>query len=55
MDWRQVESLLEAVGYVVDEPNGKVRITVGTESEVITRPRHKDVDERLLVQLRRML
>jgi hypothetical protein len=55
VDWHQVLSLLEAVGTVVDEPNGKVRVTVGPESETLTRPRHKDVDEELLVRLRRML
>jgi hypothetical protein len=55
VEWRQVLSLLKAVGTVVEEPNGKLRVTVGPETEVITRPRHKDVDAQLLVDLRRML
>jgi len=55
VEWRQVVSLLEAVGTVVSEPNGKLRVTVGPESQVITRPRDKDVDKQLLVDLRRML
>ena len=55
VEWHQVLSLLEAVGTVVDEPNGKVRVTVGPESETFARPRHKDVDEELLTRLRRML
>jgi hypothetical protein len=55
VEWRQVLSLLEAVGAVVDEHNGKVRVTVGPESETITRPRDKDVEEELLVRLRRVL
>jgi hypothetical protein len=55
VDWHQVLSLLEAVGTVVDEPNGKVRVTVGSESETLTRPRNKDVDEEMLARLRRML
>jgi hypothetical protein len=55
VEWHEVLSLLEAVGTVVAEPNGKVRVTVGSESETLTRPRHKDVDEELLGRLRRML
>jgi hypothetical protein len=55
VEWRQVHSLLEAVGTVVEEPNGKLRVTVGQETEVITPPHDKDVDVQLLVDLRRML
>ncbi len=55
VEWRQVRSLLEAVGTVVTEKNGKLRVTVGLETEHITPPRGKDVDEQLLVNLRRML
>lgn len=55
VEWRQVRSLLEAVGTVVQEPNGKLRVTLGPETEVITPPRGKDVATQLLVDLRRML
>lgn len=55
MEWRQVRSLLEAIGTVVQEPNGKLRVTLGPETEVITPPLGKDVDMQLLVDLRRML
>lgn len=55
VEWRQVCSLLEAVGTVVQEPNGKLRVTLGPETEVITPPRGKDVDTQLLIDLRRML
>jgi hypothetical protein len=55
VEWRQVISLVEAVGSAVHEPNGKVRLTVGPETQVVTPPRHKDVDTHLLVELRRML
>jgi hypothetical protein len=55
VEWRQVRSLLEAVGTVVQEPNAKLRVTLGPETEVITPPRGKDVDTQLLVDLRRML
>lgn len=55
VEWRQVCSLLEAVGTVVQEPNGKLRVTLGPETEVITPTREKDVDTQLLIDLRRML
>jgi len=47
--------LLEALGTVTEERNGKVRVTVGGASEVFQPPREKDVDEELLSDLRRML
>jgi len=55
VEWREIESLLEAVGTVTREHNGKLRVTVGPESEVFEPPRHKDVDVQLLVDVRRML
>ena len=54
-EWRHVRALLEALGTVTAEPNGKVRVTVGGMSEVFQPPREKDVDEELLSDLRRML
>jgi hypothetical protein len=54
-EWRQVISLIEAVSSAEHEPNGKVRLTVGGETQVVTAPRGKDVDPRLLGTLRRML
>jgi hypothetical protein len=50
-----VLSLLEAVGDVVEEPNGRYRVTLGGETEVFDRPHGKDVDVQVLVDLRRML
>jgi hypothetical protein len=55
IEWRHVRALLEALGTVTEEPNGKVRVTVGGVSEVFQPPRDKDVDEELLSDLRRML
>ena len=55
VEWRRVRSLLEAVGTVTDEPNGKLEVTVGGETEVLERPHGKDVDVQMLVDLRRML
>ena len=55
VEWRQVLSLVEAVGSAVHEPNGKVLLTVGSETHVVTPPRSEDVDTSLLTELRRML
>jgi hypothetical protein len=55
LEWRQVLSLLEAVGTVEEEHNGKVKVTLGPETEVFRRPRGKDIDTQMVVDLRRML
>ncbi len=55
IEWRQVVSLLNAVGTTTEERNGKVRVTVGPETEVLRPPHGKDIDEQTLVDLRRML
>jgi len=55
IEWREVHSLLEAVGAVVEEHNGKLKVTLGPETEVLLKPRGKDVDPQMIVDLRRML
>jgi hypothetical protein len=55
IEWRQVFSLLEAVGSVTEEHNGNVTVTLGDETEVLRPPRDKDVDTQMIVDLRRML
>jgi hypothetical protein len=55
VEWREVLALLEAAGDVVEEPNGRYRVTLGTETETFDRPTGKDVDVQVLVDLRRML
>jgi hypothetical protein len=55
LEWRQVLSLLEAVGTVEEEHNGKFKVTVGSETEMLRRPRGKDVETQMIVDLRRML
>ena len=48
-------SLLEAVGTVTEEHNGKLKITLGSETETLRAPHGKDIDQQLIVDLRRML
>jgi hypothetical protein len=55
IEWRQVLSLLEAVGTTTEELNGKVKVTLGLETEVLQPPSGKDIDQQMIVDLRRML
>jgi hypothetical protein len=55
VEWREVTSLLEAIGSTPHERNGKVTVALGSQTTVLQRPRGKDVDEQMIVDLRRML
>jgi hypothetical protein len=55
VEWRQVLSLLEAVGTTTEEHNGKIKVTLGPETEVLQPPRDKDIDQQMIVDLWRML
>jgi hypothetical protein len=55
IEWHAVLSLLEAAGSVEQRHDGKYVVRVGTETEVFTRPKHKDIDTQQVVDLRRML
>ena len=55
IEWRQVLSLLDAVGSVEEEDNGNVRVTLGGETEVLRPPREKDIDKQTIIDLRQML
>ena len=55
VEWRQVKSLLEAAGTVTEEHNGKLRVTLGDETEVLHPPHGKDIEQQMIVDLRRML
>jgi hypothetical protein len=55
VEWRRVRSLLDNVATLSEEHNGKLRITLGDETDVLEPPHGKDVDTQMLVDLRRML
>jgi hypothetical protein len=55
IEWPNVLSLLGAVGSVEHHHDGKYTIAIGTETEVLTPPKHKDIDIQQVVDLRRML
>jgi hypothetical protein len=54
IEWHDVLTLLEGVGTV--ERNGDLYLVrVGSESQVLRRPPHKDVDVQQIADLRRIL
>ena len=55
IEWRAVLSLLEAVGEVDVRHDGKVAVTVGPDLEFLEPPAGKDIDEQMVIDLRRML
>jgi hypothetical protein len=55
VEWRQVLSLLESIGTVTEEHNGKFKVTVGAETEVLTPPHGKEIEAEMVPDLRRML
>jgi hypothetical protein len=55
IDWRDVVSLLNAIGSVERHRDNKVEVTVGSETVFIDVPEHKDVDTDTVVDLRRLL
>jgi hypothetical protein len=55
IEWRAVTSLLEAVGTVTVRHDGKVAVQIGNEQEFLEPPAGKDIDEQMVIDLRRML
>jgi hypothetical protein len=55
IEWRAVLQMLEQVGTVVERHDGRFSVTVGAETEIFERPRHKEIDAQQVVDLRRML
>lgn len=54
LEWDDVIGLLREVAEVHEEHDGKVKVTLGNEKLVLSRPRHKDVDEQTVLDLRRL-
>jgi hypothetical protein len=55
IEWRAVVSLLEAVGEVTVRHDGKVAVKIGPELEFLVPPDGKDIDDQMVIDLRRML
>lgn len=54
IEWKDVVSLIAAVGDIEEKHDGKFLVKIGPESETIERPRGKDIDTQQIVDLRRM-
>ena len=56
IEWREVVSLLEAVGTVNVHHDGKLAVQLGPELEFLDPPAGKNIDDdQMVVDLRRML
>jgi hypothetical protein len=55
IEWRQVDSLLRAIGRVESDGNGKLHVMVGSTPEIVLEPRDKDVSVQTVVDLRGLL
>ncbi len=55
IEWRDVESLIGAVGSIEEHRDGKYRVVIGSDVQFLERPKHKDIDLQQVVDLRRML
>jgi hypothetical protein len=55
IEWHAVTSLLEAIGSVETHHDGKVTVTVGSQTEIFDPPVDKDIDTQTVVDLRRLL
>ncbi len=55
IEWHAVTSLLEAVGTVTVHHDGKLTVTIGSQTEIFDPPAGKDIDVQMVVDLRRML
>jgi hypothetical protein len=55
IQWHDVLSLLEGVGTVTKEHDGRFKVTLGSETQTFDAPPHHDIDEQQVIDLRRML
>jgi hypothetical protein len=55
IQWHDVLSLLESVAAVTGEHDGRYTVTLGPETQTFDVPRHHDIDEQQVIDLRRML
>jgi hypothetical protein len=55
IQWHDVLSLLQKVATVTEEPHGRYTVTLGSETQTFDEPRHHDINEQQVIDLRRML
>ena len=55
VEWHAVLSLLQYIGQVDERHDGRFKVTIGGETEIFDKPKHKNIDEQQVVDLRRLL
>jgi hypothetical protein len=55
VQWHDVLSLLRHVGDVKEGHDGRFKVTLGAETETLDAPAAHDVNEQMVIDLRRML
>jgi hypothetical protein len=55
LEWHDIVSLLREVGEVTDEHDGKLKVRLGDDVLFLSPPRHKDIDEQMVLDIRRAL
>jgi hypothetical protein len=55
IQWHDVLSLLLSVAQVAEAHENRFKVTLGDETETLDAPRGHDVDEQMVIDLRRML
>lgn len=55
IDWTKAVALLRALGAIDERPDGRLGVTLGSDTEVFDRPTDKDLSVEQVVDLRRML
>jgi hypothetical protein len=55
IEWRQVVALLDSLGTTVNGGHDSLHATVNNETVVLHRPKHKEVPEEQVMQLRHFL
>ncbi len=55
IQWHDVLSLLRSVAEVTEVHDGRFRVTLGSETETLDAPSGHDVNEQMVIDLRRML
>lgn len=55
LEWHDIVGLLREIGEVTDEHNGTVKVRLGDDVLHLSPPRHKDIDEDMVLKIRRAL
>ena len=54
LEWKDVIGLLDETADVTEEHDGKFVVKLGAGRIVLTKPKHKDVDEQTVIDLRHL-